>query len=375
MSSSEQDPLLPGTVNNSDYNNQDNYAALEDAPQTAPQDRIDPMDLSEASSDPDNNPNNQDIQEPLPIGAAFSALDSGYIRIFRFIWNIAELAALIPLTFSTTKLCTDPARMYIWLGCYFVSSFGFLISLGFNWAAYRPAVYRFFKQLSSIFGIFVVITTISTLSTAKNYDQCYSNNKAFYITTLSFTSVNLLAALLPICLLLLFICCFPCAIYLLRSLIPKEEFPLTEAELGLLQTFTYSADSYHSPGEGIPDSQSYHKAELDAILEQSRTHSTVRPPINNSYLQDEPQCAICLTEYEAGETLKRFRCRHDFHSECIDNWLKQKGICPSCRKGVVERDNDGNMILPEAQTHQDYVGINIQPGGEVAQRYVPPLQD
>jgi len=82
-----------------------------------------------------------------------------------------------------------------------------------------------------------------------------------------------------------------------------------------------------------------------------------------------------LTEYEAGETLKRFRCRHDFHSECIDNWLKQKGICPSCRKGVVERDNDGNMILPEAQTHQDYVGINIQPGGEVAQRYVPPLQD
>ncbi len=38
----------------------------------------------------------------------------------------------------------------------------------------------------------------------------------------------------------------------------------------------------------------------------------------------DDKCAVCLSEYINGEKLKRLRCKHYFHSECIDPWLKVK---------------------------------------------------
>ena len=37
---------------------------------------------------------------------------------------------------------------------------------------------------------------------------------------------------------------------------------------------------------------------------------------------NDDKCAICLSDYKTGETLKRLRCDHFFHSDCIDPWLK-----------------------------------------------------
>jgi hypothetical protein len=36
----------------------------------------------------------------------------------------------------------------------------------------------------------------------------------------------------------------------------------------------------------------------------------------------DDKCAVCLSEYIMGEKLKHLRCKHFFHSECIDPWLK-----------------------------------------------------
>ena len=36
----------------------------------------------------------------------------------------------------------------------------------------------------------------------------------------------------------------------------------------------------------------------------------------------DDKCAVCLSEYINGEKLKRLRCKHYFHNECIDPWLK-----------------------------------------------------
>ncbi|KAL4314700.1 hypothetical protein HN51_068947 [Arachis hypogaea] len=44
-------------------------------------------------------------------------------------------------------------------------------------------------------------------------------------------------------------------------------------------------------------------------------------------------CSICLSEYEAKETLRSMpQCNHFFHSHCIDPWLKMNATCPLCRK-------------------------------------------
>ncbi len=40
--------------------------------------------------------------------------------------------------------------------------------------------------------------------------------------------------------------------------------------------------------------------------------------------KSDNKCTICLSEYINGEKLKHLKCKHYFHSECIDPWLKVK---------------------------------------------------
>lgn len=34
------------------------------------------------------------------------------------------------------------------------------------------------------------------------------------------------------------------------------------------------------------------------------------------------QCQICLVDFEEGDSLRHIPCQHDFHKDCIDEWLK-----------------------------------------------------
>ncbi|KAK4757970.1 hypothetical protein SAY87_019271 [Trapa incisa] len=45
-------------------------------------------------------------------------------------------------------------------------------------------------------------------------------------------------------------------------------------------------------------------------------------------------CVICRLDYEDGETLTILTCKHTYHSECINNWLKINKVCPVCSKEV-----------------------------------------
>ena len=43
-------------------------------------------------------------------------------------------------------------------------------------------------------------------------------------------------------------------------------------------------------------------------------------------------CWICLAEYNSKETVKCIpECKHCFHAECIDEWLRMNSTCPVCR--------------------------------------------
>ncbi|XP_071741599.1 putative RING-H2 finger protein ATL21A [Rutidosis leptorrhynchoides] len=47
---------------------------------------------------------------------------------------------------------------------------------------------------------------------------------------------------------------------------------------------------------------------------------------------EDAACSICLSEYDVKEIVKCIpECRHCFHADCIDEWLKMKGTCPVCR--------------------------------------------
>ncbi|XP_050366813.1 probable E3 ubiquitin-protein ligase RHG1A isoform X2 [Argentina anserina] len=46
--------------------------------------------------------------------------------------------------------------------------------------------------------------------------------------------------------------------------------------------------------------------------------------------ETEP-CCVCQEEYNAGDDLGMLECGHDFHSDCIKQWLTHKNLCPICK--------------------------------------------
>ncbi|KAH6836137.1 hypothetical protein C2S53_002560 [Perilla frutescens var. hirtella] len=49
-----------------------------------------------------------------------------------------------------------------------------------------------------------------------------------------------------------------------------------------------------------------------------------------SQAETEP-CSICREEYNDGEDLGTLECGHDFHQDCIKQWLTHKNLCPICK--------------------------------------------
>lgn len=44
--------------------------------------------------------------------------------------------------------------------------------------------------------------------------------------------------------------------------------------------------------------------------------------------QAERQCAICLNELKEGERVANMKCKHVFHSGCLEQWLEKRKQCP-----------------------------------------------
>lgn len=45
-------------------------------------------------------------------------------------------------------------------------------------------------------------------------------------------------------------------------------------------------------------------------------------------------CSICLEEYIIGQQLRKTKCNHLFHVDCIDHWLERNNTCPNCRTRI-----------------------------------------
>ncbi|XP_039718950.1 E3 ubiquitin-protein ligase RNF6 [Pteropus medius] len=46
-------------------------------------------------------------------------------------------------------------------------------------------------------------------------------------------------------------------------------------------------------------------------------------------------CSVCISDYVAGNKLRRLPCMHEFHIHCIDRWLSENCTCPVCRQPVL----------------------------------------
>lgn len=55
-------------------------------------------------------------------------------------------------------------------------------------------------------------------------------------------------------------------------------------------------------------------------------------------LFEEPgaSCAVCLSEYDVGDRLRRLPCGHHFHRRCADEWMRRSKRCPLCVRAIDE---------------------------------------
>lgn len=54
---------------------------------------------------------------------------------------------------------------------------------------------------------------------------------------------------------------------------------------------------------------------------------------NDNLLLDE--CSICLEKYKVNDKIMDLNCRHSFHKDCINHWLKNNNTCPQCRENII----------------------------------------
>ncbi|KAJ8763297.1 hypothetical protein K2173_001435 [Erythroxylum novogranatense] len=97
----------------------------------------------------------------------------------------------------------------------------------------------------------------------------------------------------------------------------------------------------------------------EAVIRSIPVFKFKKVVINNSgYLEEQSfgECAVCLTEFQEDEKLKRIpNCGHVFHIDCIDVWLQGNANCPLCRTSISgpTRPFSIDQVIAPSSTPQD----------------------
>ncbi|XP_057442976.1 E3 ubiquitin-protein ligase SIS3-like [Lotus japonicus] len=81
---------------------------------------------------------------------------------------------------------------------------------------------------------------------------------------------------------------------------------------------------YH-PGIYLTPAQ---REAVEALIQELPKFSLKAVPTDCS------ECLVCLEEFHEGNEVRGLPCAHNFHVECIDEWLRLNVKCPRCRCSV-----------------------------------------
>jgi hypothetical protein len=70
-------------------------------------------------------------------------------------------------------------------------------------------------------------------------------------------------------------------------------------------------------------------ASQDEINKYTQAYKAVEIP-------KESNCVVCQSEFQKQEEIRTLPCKHSFHKDCIDQWLKINKTCPICKKDITE---------------------------------------
>ena len=53
----------------------------------------------------------------------------------------------------------------------------------------------------------------------------------------------------------------------------------------------------------------------------------------------ERTCPVCLNDMDVGDEVRNLPCKHIFHKDCVDEWLRVNASCPTCRSSIIGNDD------------------------------------
>ncbi|XP_059316005.1 E3 ubiquitin-protein ligase MPSR1-like [Lycium ferocissimum] len=69
--------------------------------------------------------------------------------------------------------------------------------------------------------------------------------------------------------------------------------------------------------------------------------------------EEKIECVVCLDELGVGDVAKEMPCKHRFHGDCVEKWLKIHGSCPICRYKMPEENGDLNNKSENRRTRRE----------------------
>jgi hypothetical protein len=122
----------------------------------------------------------------------------------------------------------------------------------------------------------------------------------------------------------------------------RKKNSISEKEVGLIDYFNFSVQYLNNEIRRMRT--------ILQIMGQIRQLAEYKNGLTDEQIESIPQiefsknaqnlfcgdkCVICLTDLKEKQMVKGLKCKHFFHPECIDPWLKGKDECPVCRQKIV----------------------------------------
>jgi len=139
------------------------------------------------------------------------------------------------------------------------------------------------------------------------------------------------------------------------------------------------------PLYGNPGDYAWGRGGFDSIVTQllNQMDGTGPPPMSENNIKSIPtvkvtqcqvdanlQCSVCWDDFKLDEEVKRLRCDHYFHEDCIIPWLELHNTCPICRKE--QEDDSGSGNAGENSGSQESESSATGGAGSISQQQASP---
>ncbi|XP_026522570.1 E3 ubiquitin-protein ligase RNF149 [Notechis scutatus] len=92
-----------------------------------------------------------------------------------------------------------------------------------------------------------------------------------------------------------------------------------------VQRFLYSGSQFRSQGQREETIDAIAQLPLYTLKDEDKCWAI-----------DTENCAICIENYKAKDTVRLLPCKHIFHKLCIDPWLLEQRTCPMCKLDIMK---------------------------------------